>query len=105
MESHADADAAWRSSLERKADSMKRGGLSDITAGAPREPVLNEYTAHGVTVTRRPDDEHGIARVSIGGGVPGKGEYDYCVFRGTPDTCVALLENAILAIRAGSTST
>lgn len=105
MESHSDADAQWRSTLEDKADSMRRNHLSDITAGAPGEAVLSEYTAHGVSVTRRPDDEHGIARVSIGGRVPGKSEYDYCVFRGSPDTCVALLENAIEAIRAGSTTT
>lgn len=105
MQSHSDLDQLQpfdMEGLQRKAERMVRGRESEITAGVPGEPVLAEYVAHGMNVTRRPDDEHGLARISVGGGVPGKGEFDYCVFRGSPEVCAALLDEAAKAIRAGN---
>ena len=103
MQSHSDCDAPFNmEGLKRKATNMVRDRMSEITVGLPGEQALNEYVAHGVTVTRRPDDEHGIHRISVGGAVVGKGqEFDYCVFRGSPEVCAALLDEAAKAIRAG----
>lgn len=97
MQSHDDRE--WHDSLKRKAAAMQELGLSQITGGGSGEPVLAHWTHDGMGVQRRPDDEHGIVRISIGGGSV---ELDgsYLVFRGSPITCRALLSQAIEALDA-----
>lgn len=94
MASHQDSD--WNDSLQRKAAAMKELGLSGITSGYPSEPVLAHWIYEAMDVTKRPDDEHGIDRVSLGGGEGLDGAY--CVFRGDILRCRALLQQAIKAL-------
>jgi hypothetical protein len=102
MQTHEDRDARreWLDSLTEKADRMKAAGQSEITAGKTDEPTLAEWKAHGVNVEELPPDEHGILRISIGGGeipVP----LNYCVFRGDHGACVDLLRKALAALERG----
>ncbi len=99
MQTHNDVDFN-RSRLRKRAGEMVRDGLSEITTGAPGEIALDDYDYDGMSVTRRPDDEQFIARISIGAGTVGESQkVRYCVFRGSPDVCAALLEEAAKAIR------
>ncbi len=95
MKSHDDRE--WFDSLKRKANAMQELGLSQITGGVPGEPELIRWKHENVTVIRRPDDLHGIARVSIGGESE-KMDGNYCVFRGEPIACIALLQQALAAL-------
>lgn len=102
MESHQDDDSLqldpkfWPR-LQRRAEGMKEYGLSQITGGKPDEPVLDQWQ-HGVMhIIQRPDDEQGILRISIGGGVKGA-DLDYCVFRGKRQQCLDLLRAAVRAL-------
>jgi len=106
MQTHEDRDARrdarreWLDSLTEKADRMTAAKQSEITAGKSEETVLAEWKAHGIGVRHLPPDEHGILRISIGGGetpVP----LNYCVFRGDPGACVDLLRNALAAMEEG----
>ena len=97
MQSHDDRE--WFDSLKRKATAMQELGLSHITAGSPGEPILAQWKHGNMDVTRRPDDEHGITRVSIGGESP-ELDGNYLVFRGEPITCRALLSQALEALDA-----
>jgi len=94
MQSHNDGE--WMDSLKRKAEKMREAGLSEITGGRPDEEELARWQYNGTHVIKRPDDEHGILRVSIGGGEHLDG--DYCVFRGDAIKCRCLLQRAIEAM-------
>lgn len=105
MESHVNrehfnrASEEFLQSLKQKADKMTLEGKNTIAVGKPEEHPLTEYDSeNGVFVRRMPEDEHGIIRVSVGGGdnLPVKG--DYCTFRGNAKQAVKLLHKAIQAI-------
>ena len=95
MQTHEDSDfdreqqEKWLRELEEKAKKMTDEGASEITAA----PALLEWKHGRVTVRQLPDDEHGILRISIGGGDTPLGE-DYCTFRGDREQIVALLNRA-----------
>lgn len=103
MESHRDrdfVDPAWLASLEAKANKMRDAGESQITGGKPGEEELGSWSVGGVTIRQLPVDEHGILRISIGGGdVPSPG-MDYCVFRGDRAQCRRLLSKVVRALAA-----
>jgi len=46
-----------------------------------------------------PDDEHGILRISVGGGDSTPVQLNYCTVRGGVGRCINLLEQAIAALR------
>lgn len=101
MQTHEDRDARrdWLSDLTAKADRMLEKKQSQITSGAG-ETVLAEWKAHNVGVRQLPPDEHGVLRISVGGGetpVP----LNYCVFRGEHGACVDLLRKALAALEIG----
>lgn len=104
MQSHSDEDAVLPSDfwnrLERRADRMMAEGGAEITAGAPGEPVLNEWRHRTLHIVQRPNDEQNILRISAGGGVVGA-DIGYCVFRGDRTQCANLLEQAAVALREG----
>ena len=101
MQTHEDQDARnWLRGLEEKADRMQSAQKSEITAGKQGEPVLAEWKANGVDVRQRPPDEHGILRISIGGGATPL-PLNYCVFRGDHGACVDLLRMALVALESG----
>ena len=98
MQSHDDRD--WMRSLSAKAERMKTAGQSEITGGKADETPLATWKSNGVAVVHRPPDEHGVLRISVGGGktpVP----CNYCVFRGDHGACVDLLRAALAALEAG----
>lgn len=96
-ESHRQSASEWLKSLEEKAASARAVGKGAITGGADGEPIIAKWESHGVHVTQRPVDEHGILRISVGGGdtpVP----LNYLVFRGDHGQCVDLLRKALKAL-------
>ena len=100
---HEDGDASqdWLNSLAAKADRMKAAGQSRIAGGDDSESTLMEWAASGVDVRQLPPDEHGVLRISVGGGetpVP----LNYVVFRGNHGACVDLLRTALAALEAGA---
>lgn len=105
MQTHRDSDAEslrneWLENLKQDADLCRLQGKSLITGGKEDEPVLNEWKRKGVHVRQLPDDEHGILRISVGGGetpVP----LNYLVFRGNHTRCVDLLRKALIALQEG----
>ena len=104
MQTHSDRDYMremdWLDSLKKKAAKMVDRGESQITAGKPEEQVLAEWRKHGIGVQQLPDDEHGVLRISIGGGQTPV-NVNYCVFRGGHGECVDLLRRALKAMEAG----
>ena len=110
MQTHRNEDfmsrSEWLKSLKAKADRMVEDGKSSITAGCPGEKALAEWE-HGVDpdviqVRQMPEDEHGILRISVGGGAS-LANVNYCVFRGDRTRCAYLLEEAAKAMRAKPT--
>ena len=103
MQTHRDDDFSrdWLKSLEEKADRMVANGASMITAGVEGEKALAEWQFKSVGVRHMPEDEHGILRISIGGGEHIPIPLDYCVFRGDRGQCVDLLRRALKALEAG----
>lgn len=99
MQSHDDRDARdrWLESLQAKADRMRSEGLSEITGGKPGEGALGEWTVGNMVVRELPADEHGILRISVGGG-PTPVPTDYCVYRGDRAECRRLLSAAVRAL-------
>lgn len=89
----------FEAKLERRANRMVRDHSSQITAGRPGERAEASWMACGIHVTKLPDDEQGILRVSVGGGVAGF-DADYCVFRGDQRRCVGLVRAALNALEA-----
>lgn len=99
MQSHRDSDAeAFIDSLRVKAERLQREEKSSLTGGRPGETILGEWSSGGVTVRQLPADEHGVLRISIGGGPQTPVPLDYCVFRGERQQCVDLLRRALGAI-------
>lgn len=109
--SHNDSDFAetphpfkdqWLRSLEQKAALIRAAGGSRITGGADGEEPVSHWKANGVDVVQLPPDEHGVLRISIGGGntpVP----LNYLRFRGSHGACVDLLRRALKALEADPT--
>lgn len=86
--------------LKMRANRMLRERQSEITAGSPDEQTLAQWNAsNGMQVVHRPDDPHGVLRISIGGGPDTPVRLDYCTIRGGVGKCIDLLEKAIAALR------
>lgn len=105
MQSHNDQDfmqfrKEWLESLESKADRMAAAGQSKIAGGEEGEQPLAEWQHKGVCCRHMPPDEHGILRISIGGGQDTPIELNYCVFRGNRGHCIDLLRKALKAMEA-----
>lgn len=90
----------WLESLKAKAEKMESQRESQITGGKPGEKPLAEWKCGGVCVKHLPDDEHGILRISCGGGRETPIHLDYCVIRGSVGQCIELLQACIVALRA-----
>jgi hypothetical protein len=103
MQSHDDRDfrREWYKSLGEKADRMHAEGKSRITGGNKGEKPLAEWQFKTVHVRHMPEDEHGILRISIGGGDDTPIQLNYCVFRGSRGHCIDLLRKALKAMEAG----
>ena len=97
MQTHEDRDFYER--LEQRAAEAVKHDMSRITGGMSGEPELAAWESHGIHAIQRPNDEQGILRISIGGGVPGH-DINYLVFRGPADLCESLMLRALQAIRA-----
>ena len=99
MDSHRDDDVGaklWR--LQQQAEILRAQGGNRITAGAPGEPLLEDYQRGGFTIHRLPDDEMCL-RISIGEAHDKRlGESAYLVFRGDPETITVLLRRALAAL-------
>jgi hypothetical protein len=106
MQTHQDSDfrAEWLDSLKAKADRIAGAGGSTITAGTDDEQPLNQWKRRGIEVRELPADEHGILRISVGGGEDTPVSLNYCVFRGNHAKCVDLLRNALIALQEGPTA-
>lgn len=102
MQTHDDMDFDMRR-LEERASRMAREGLSQITSGKRGEQALAKYDAQGVHVVKMPDDEQGILRISIGGGIPNV-NVNYCTYRGDKQRCIEMIEKALGALKAGDTN-
>jgi hypothetical protein len=90
----------WLRSLEQKAAMIQAAGGSRITGGVDGEKPVAEWQSHDVDVKQLPPDEHGVLRISIGGGntpVP----LNYLRFRGPHGACVDLLRKALQALESG----
>lgn len=99
MDTHIDSQHTrdWFEKLKAAADKNRAEGKSRITGGRDGEEILSQWDHGGVSVRHLPDDEHGILRISIGGGqtpVP----LNYLVFRGDHTQCVDLLRKALAAL-------
>ena len=105
MQSHDDADFSdfrntWLKSLEDKADRMQAAGQSKITGGDDGEKPMAEWQHKTIHCRHMPPDEHGILRISIGGGQDTPVELNYCVFRGNRGHCIDLLRKALKAMES-----
>lgn len=89
--------------LKDRAAKMEREGLSQIASGKRGEQALAKYDAQGVHVRKMPDDEQGILRISIGGGIPSV-NVNYCTYRGDRQRCIEMIEKALGALKAGDTN-
>jgi len=103
MQTHNDSDSLFMDRLKERATKMANDKLSEITAGKDDEKVRDEWEHDDMHVTHRPDDEQGILRISIGGGIR-EAQFDYCVFRGDRIECMAMLEKALAALRYGAST-
>lgn len=103
MQTHDDSNhnlrKQWLESLRNKADRMMERGTSSITAGELNEEPICKWKHGGVHCSKMPDDEHGVLRISIGGGANLPIALTYCVVRGDVGECIDLLEKAIAALR------
>lgn len=73
MQTHDNSNHGLReeflNALRGKADKMGAKGTSSITAGElNEEPICEWKGSNGVHCRKMPDDEHGVLRISIGGG-------------------------------------
>lgn len=86
--------------LREKADRMGAKGTSSITSGElNEEPVCEWQGSNKLHCRKMPDDEHGVLRISIGGGEHLPVTLNYCVVRGDIGQCIELLEKALKALR------
>ena len=98
MQTHEDRTHEFLDRIQDRAVKMRQADLSRITGGAPNEEALAEWHGvNGVHVKRLPDDEQGILRISIGGGIQ-EINVNYLVFRGDPHKCMYLLRAALAAM-------
>lgn len=105
MQTHDDREFSefrrkWLESLEAKADKMRAAGQSKITGGDEGENPLAEWEHKGILCRHMPPDEHGILRISVGGGQDTPVEVNYCVFRGNRGHCIDLLRKALKAMES-----
>jgi len=102
MQTHDDRDfrREWLDSLEEKANQMHANGGSKITGGDEGEEPLSEWQHKTVHVRHMPPDEHGILRISVGGGTDTPIQLNYCVFRGNRGHCIDLLRKALKAMES-----
>ena len=103
MQSHDDRDSRreWLNSLEAKVDRMREAGKSEITGGKPGKPALAEWQSKGIFVRHMPPDEHGILRISIGGGEDTPVSLNCCVFYGDRGRCIDLVQKVLKAMEEG----
>lgn len=108
MQTHPDYDAEritpFLDRLKIRADDAMAKGNSQITTGEPGEKPIDEWKHGKIHVTKMPEDEQGILRMSVGGGTEGlvrKLDINYCVFRGDRTQCAYMLEQAAKALREG----
>jgi len=101
MQTHRDSQyiEEFLERLYRRATSAKVNKTSQITTGTPDEEPLAIWKANGVYCQHLPDDEQGIARISIGGGDGLPVSVDYCNIRGGVGRCIELMERAITALK------
>ena len=104
MQTHGDDNHSLRGqflqALREKADRMGAKGTSSITAGElNEEPICEWQGSNGVHCRKMPDDEHGVLRISVGGGEHLPVTLNYCVIRGGTGQCIELLERALKALR------
>lgn len=83
--------------LSEKAAKMTRERTNTITAGKAGEEPLDRWQHGDLWVTKMPDDEHNLLRISVGG--PGK--FAYCTYRGDREGCLKLLREAVEAMEQG----
>lgn len=88
---------SFLSALSAKADQLVALQKSQITSGAG-EVVLAEWQSNNIAVTQLPADEHGVLRISIGGGNETPVILNYLRFRGDHGQCVDLLRRALKAL-------
>lgn len=103
MQTHDNSNHGLReeflNALRGKADKMGDKGTNSITAGElNEEPICKWKGSNGVHCRKMPDDEHGVLRISIGGGEHLPVTLNYCVIRGGTGQCIALLEKALKAL-------
>ena len=101
MHTHEDSShsRAWISSLKEKMERMTAEKQNAI-AGPEDIPLAAwKSKANGMYVRHMPDDEHGVVRVSVGGGDTTPVTLNYCTIRGTVGQSIKLLEMAIVALR------
>lgn len=104
MQTHENSNHGLReeflNALRAKADRMGAKGTSSITAGELNEQSICDWKgSNGIHCRKMPDDEHGVLRISIGGGDDLPVTLNYCVVRGGIGQCIELLEKALKAIR------
>lgn len=104
MQTHENSNHGLRDTflqaLREKADKMGARGTSSITAGElNEEPVCEWKGSNGIHCRKMPDDEHGVLRISIGGGEHLPVTLNYCVARGGIGQCIELLEKSLVALR------
>lgn len=103
MQTHQDCDFDL-DRLQERAGQMVQDKASEITCGKPGEETLQSWdSANGVSVRQLPEDEQGILRISVGGGIQ-KVDVNYCVCRGDLAKCAHLLEKAAHALKDGPKS-
>lgn len=102
MQTHKDGDfkkIEWFEELKQAADAAKSRGDGIITAGNQGEPEIDSWEHKQMTVVQRPNDPHGILRISVGGSdqpLP----LEYLTFRGDRQKCLALLRKAVVALES-----
>ena len=102
MQTHEDAahQRLFMDQLRKRADESKERGDGRITAGAPGEKPICQWTAeNGLYCKHMPPDPQGILRISIGGGEHLPVTLNYLTVRGPVGECIALLEKALAALR------
>ena len=101
MQTHQDGEHGffWDRLKERAAQG-ERDRTAEITMGKPGERALSEWPHGQLQIRQMPEDEQGILRISVGGGIH-YAHIDYCVFRGDRTRCAYLLEEAAKALRRG----
>lgn len=83
--------------LSAKADKLLATQQSQITSG-DGELILAHWKSNNIDVLQLPADEHGVLRISIGGGNETPVIVNYLRFRGDHGKCVDLLRRALKAL-------